>query len=192
MPLTLANRITIFRFFCVPIFTLLLLYYIISYKHGNPLLFFRWGATILFIGTVILDAIDGYIARTRQQITRLGTVLDPLADKALLLSGLIVLASPKPLVFHPLLPVWFVLLVISRDVVLVLGATLIHFSTGNVIVRPRITGKLTTFFQMLIIAWVLIGLSDIVFNYILWIAASCTLVSGIQYIFDGIKQLEKA
>jgi len=153
---------------------------------------FRYCAAFLFIFTVLLDAVDGYIARTRQQITRLGTVMDPLADKALLLSGLILLAAPSVAAFRPDLPVWFVVLVISRDVLLVLGATIIQLTVGNVVVRPRISGKLTTFFQMLIIAWVLLGFTQIGFVYIIWTAALFTLASGVQYIFDGIRQLEKA
>ena len=192
MPLTLANRITFFRIFCVPVFILLIIYYIQSVKHGNPKDLFRWAAAILFLGTVFLDAVDGYIARTRNQITRLGTIIDPLADKALLLSGLLLLSLPQTNSFGVQLPVWFVLLVVSRDVILVLGAILIHFINGTVNVRPRISGKATTFLQMVLIAWILVEIPQNLFFIPLWSAAAFTLISAIQYVMDGIMQFEKS
>ena len=93
MPLTLANKITIFRILCVPVFILLITYYNMSVKESNPQAILRWSATILFFCTMFLDAVDGYIARTRGQITRLGTIIDPLADKALLISSLVILSK---------------------------------------------------------------------------------------------------
>lgn len=192
MPLTLANRITIFRIFCVPIFILLIIYYNTSVKHGIPNNLLRISAAIFFVGTVFLDALDGYIARTRNQITKLGTVIDPLADKALLISGLLLLSYPPQNAFQAHFPVWYLLLVISRDTILVLGAIIIHVLNGNVIVHPRISGKATTFFQMVLIAWILIDLPFNVFQYILWIASVLTMTSVIQYSLDGMRQLEKS
>jgi CDP-diacylglycerol--glycerol-3-phosphate 3-phosphatidyltransferase len=192
MSLSLANRITFFRIFCVPIFILLISYYIQSVKHGNPNDFFRWAAVFLFLGTVFLDAVDGYIARTRNQITRLGTIIDPLADKALLLSALLLLSLPQPNSFSAQLPAWFVILVVSRDAILVLGAILIHFINGTVNVRPRISGKATTFLQMTLIAWVLTELPQNLLFIPLWSAAAFTFFSAIQYVMDGIMQFDKS
>lgn len=192
MPLTLANRITFFRIFCVPVFILLIIYYIQSVKHGYPNDFFRWAAVIIFLGTVFLDGVDGYVARSRNQITRLGTIIDPLADKALLLSGLLLLSLPQSNSFNSQLPIWFVLLVISRDVILVLGSILIHFINGNVNVKPRISGKATTFLQMTLIAWILTKLPQNFLFIPLWSAAAFTLISAIQYVMDGIMQFEKS
>jgi phosphatidylglycerophosphate synthase len=80
MPLSLANKITFLRLFCIPFFVLLLLYYDRTVHHGVINHGLRLSASILFIVTFISDAIDGYIARAKKQITRLGTILDPLVD----------------------------------------------------------------------------------------------------------------
>ena len=191
MSLTLANRITILRILFVPLFILLIIYYNAGIRHHNPAMILRWSATVLFLITVVLDAVDGYIARTRNQITKLGTIIDPLADKALLLSGLLLLANSPVNAFGIKIPQWFLLIVLSRDCFLVIGAVIIHIITGNVTVQPRISGKGATIFQIMIISSALIGLPAEVFKIILWIAASLVILSATQYTFDGIGQLEK-
>lgn len=191
MSLTLANRITLLRLFCVPVFVLLLIYYEKSVAMGQRNEIFRIVASIVFIVTFLSDALDGYIARSRNQVSKLGTILDPMADKALLLSGLILLSYSSVQSYTTHLPVWFVLLVISRDVMLVTGSVLIHALFGSVTVKARLPGKVTTFFQMLIIVWVLIDLPSAPFMGILMAAALFTAISGIQYFFDGIRQFDK-
>jgi len=101
MSLTLANRITLLRLFCVPFFVLLLLYYEKSVAIGQNNEALRIAASIVFIITFLSDALDGYIARSRNQISHLGTILDPMADKALLLSGLVMLSySSVEMLYH--------------------------------------------------------------------------------------------
>jgi CDP-diacylglycerol--glycerol-3-phosphate 3-phosphatidyltransferase len=190
MPLTLANRITLGRMLFIPLFILLILYYNKSVAQGAAEINLRWFATAVFLGIFLLDAVDGYIARSRKEISKLGTLLDPLADKAMLLSALIILGHPS-LAFETNLPMWFVLLVISRDVMLIGGALIIQSIVGHVTVRPRISGKATTFFQMTVIIWVLIGLPGKIFVGLVYTAAALTFLSALQYIFDGIRQLEK-
>ena len=190
MPLTLANRITLGRMLFIPLFILLILYYNKSVAQGAAEINLRWFATAVFLGIFLLDAVDGYIARSRKEISKLGTLLDPLADKAMLLSALIILGHPS-LAFETNLTMWFVLLVISRDVMLIGGALIIQSIVGHVTVRPRISGKATTFFQMAVIIWVLIGLSGKIFFGLVYTAAALTFLSALQYIFDGIRQLEK-
>lgn len=188
MPLSLANKITFLRLFCIPFFVLLLIYYDRTVQHGIINHGLRISASILFIVTFVSDAIDGYIARTRNQITRLGTILDPLVDKTLLLSALILLTYASKQSYEMLLPIWFVWLVICRDIMLVAGALLVYFINGTVKVRPRISGKVTTFFQMTLIIWVLLNLPGQFFPFLLWSAAMVTGFSAIQYFFDGIRQ----
>jgi len=147
---------------------------------------------MMFVISCLTDALDGYLARVRGERTRLGTLLDPLADKFLLLAGLILLTGPWGRVFQPHIPIWYVLLVISRDVLLIVGGIVIHLASGHIEVRPRACGKLATVFQMTLILWVLIGGSTRWFPRLLWLAAACTLISAIQYVIDGIRQLEKA
>lgn len=194
MPLTLANRITILRILAIPFFILLLLYYSSGFARSQGVAALRWCATGIFLGIFLLDAVDGYVARVRREITSLGTILDPLADKAVLLSALILLSLPRSAAaFQPHLPVWFVLVAISRDGILVTGAAIIQSIMGGVTVRPRITGKIATFFQGTVVVWSLIGLpAGSPFFWLVCSAAFFTLVSAVQYIFDGIRQLEKA
>jgi len=190
--LTLANRITIGRLLLIPVFILLTLYYMLSVSNRGPNEWLRWGALMVFLVTCLTDALDGYFARSRNERTRLGTMLDPLADKSLLLSALILLTGPWGRCFDPHLPVWYVLLVFSREVFLIAGAIFIHLVVGRIDVQPRVAGKMATFFQMGLILWVLGRGPSQGFPWVLAAAAACTLVSALQYITDGIHQLEKA
>ena len=190
MALSLANRITFLRLFCIPFFVLLLIYYDKGVRHGSGNDVLRITASLIFIVTFLSDALDGYIARSRNQITRLGTIIDPLADKALLLSGLVLLSYSSITTYQVHLPIWFVWLVICRDVMLVVGAVVIHVIAGTVTVKPRISGKLTTFFQTFLIAWVMLNLPGSAFPEILGAAALFTTISGVQYFFDGIHQFD--
>lgn len=189
--LTLANRITLGRFLLIPVFILLTVYYMRGASANAPNEMLRWSALMVFVVTCLTDALDGYFARSRNERTRLGTLLDPLADKSLLLSGIVMLTGPWGACFNPHLPVWYVLLVISRDVALIAGAVLIHVAVGHTEVQPRVTGKLSTFFQMGLIFWVLAQGPARWFHWLLWPAAAFTLLSALQYVSDGIRQLEK-
>lgn len=191
MPITLATKITIARILGIPVFILVLIYYKMSLVAGDPVDWYRHLALGLFIVIAATDALDGYLARKRDEESRLGAVLDPIADKALLLSAIILLTRPSVEVLWPQFPVSFTLLIISRDVVLVLGSYLIHWMTGHVEVRPRITGKIATFLQMTAIVTALIPLAPI-FYPVVFLAGFFTFVSGLQYIIDGARQLERA
>ncbi len=191
--LTLANRITIGRLLCIPVFVVLTLYYIKSVSDHQPDEWLRWAALMVCVATCLTDALDGYFARSRNEITRLGTLLDPLADKALLISSLVLLSGPwAATCFNPHLPLWYAGLVISRDVFLIMGSILIHMTVGHATVQPRLSGKIATFFQMGLILWVLGQAPAAGFPWVLWIAAGFTLISALQYVSDGIRQLEKA
>ncbi len=190
--MTLANRITIARFLLIPVFVLLTLYYMRDAERGQPNEMLRWAAATLFLLVSLTDALDGFFARSRNERTRLGAMLDPLADKALLLCGLMLLTGPWGRVFQPHLPVWYVLLVVSRDGFLIVGATVIHACCGHVDVRPRLTGKAATVFQMTLILWVLSSGPIRFFPWLLGAAAGATLLSAAQYLLDGIRQMEHA
>jgi len=189
--MTLANRITILRILVVPVFILILLYYTLDLARGQAQETYRIAALILFIAAAATDALDGYLARSRDEITPLGRILDPLADKALLLSALILLTRPSLPALEPHIPIWFTLLVISRDGVLILGAAVIHAVAGRVEVKPRIVGKVATFFQMITVVWVLMQGRTGPFAFWVGAAGFFTFVSGVWYLFDGIRQLEK-
>jgi CDP-diacylglycerol--glycerol-3-phosphate 3-phosphatidyltransferase len=187
--LTLATKVTIARLMGVPVFITLLIYYLIGLSNGENLWLERTLALVVFAAVAATDALDGYLARSRNEVTDLGRMLDPIADKALLLSGLILLTRPSLPALAPHIPVWFTTLVISRDVVLILGSFLVHELAGNVTVQPRISGKLATCFQMATILWVLIGGAERQFTWCVGIAAVLTAISWVQYVVDGARQL---
>lgn len=192
IPITLATKITIARILGIPVFILLVIYYKMSLTAGEPVMGFRYGALGLFALIAGTDALDGFLARTRDEETRLGAILDPLADKALLLSAIILLTRPSLPQLDPQFPVWFTLLIISRDVALLVGSYVIHWVIGYVDVHPRLTGKMATCLQMASIFGALIPVPAPFFLTLIVLAALFTLISGIQYIVDGARQLEQA
>jgi CDP-diacylglycerol--glycerol-3-phosphate 3-phosphatidyltransferase len=187
---TLANKITIVRICAVPVFILLLLYYAKSVSHNDSNEIYRFGALLVFSAAALSDALDGYFARARNEVTRLGRILDPIADKSLLLSAIILLTRLKYPVMAPHFPIWFTLLVISRDVILILGAFIVDAMAGRVEVQPRIVGKIATALQMACVIWVLTGYSSFWFYKVVIAASIFTFLSGVLYLIDGLRQIE--
>ena len=143
--MTTANKITLCRILLIPVFIWLTLDYIRDSQRGEGCDWQRWLACGVFALASISDAVDGYIARRYKQKTELGTYLDPLADKLLLVSALILLSIRfKEKSPFELLPLWFPVLVISRDLIILGGFILIHIITGHSIARPRLVGKAAT------------------------------------------------
>ena len=190
--LTLATKITLTRIMGVPVFVLLLVYYTAGVARGESNEGLRIAALLLFVAVAATDALDGYYARSRNEVTKLGRVLDPLADKSLLLSGLIMLTRPSLAQLEPHIPIWFTAMVISRDVLLVGAYFLIHHFAGSCHVDPRWSGKLATVLQMLIIVWVLLQKPSPYFMWLVIATAIFTGIAFIQYAVDGIRQLSRA
>jgi len=169
--MNLANKISIARIILIPFFISA-----IVYSRMEIALFF-------FILAVISDAADGFIARTRNQKTQLGTMLDPMADKLLLMSAFICLSMVKNIPTGIRLPPYVPIIVISRDAIIVLGSVVVYLITGDLRVRPSPVGKITTFFQMMTIVSVLLFFK---YSYIIWnITTILTVASGIDYIVKG-------
>lgn len=169
--MNLANKITIIRIFCIPFFITLLIYD------------FRFTAFALFCLMGITDGVDGFIARTRQERTELGSFLDPMADKLLLTTSFITLSVIDEI------PVWLTIIVVSRDLILVIGALLTHILTSRLVISPSIMGKATTFFQIVTISVVLLvqllGATPFILNILFFTTGFFTIVSGIHYIYLG-------
>ena len=91
--MTTANKITVVRILMIPVFVTLAIYYGESIQEGNPLEWVRFTAVSVFLLAALSDGLDGYVARRYNQRSSLGMILDPIADKGLLLSGIITLAS---------------------------------------------------------------------------------------------------
>ncbi len=188
--ITLATKVTIMRILGVPVFVLLLIYYKIRIANEMPADGMRIAALLLFIVIAATDALDGYLARVRNEVTRLGAILDPIADKALMLASFILLTQPSLEELTPQFPVWFTLLAISRDAILVLGAVLINSIHAHVHVKPTLIGKTSTAMMMISIVMVLSKFSQNSVNIFMVATGLLVLISGTQYIADGIRQLE--
>lgn len=186
--MTTANKITIVRIFLIPVFVLLAVYYGESIQDGNPEPALRFAAIGVFILAAITDGLDGYIARKYNQRSRLGTILDPIADKGLLLTAIITLAvSDWGIKF----PAWFPVLVIARDATIVAGCLVVHYLHGKVAIRPSWFGKAATATQMVAIAWVMLQIPWFDHMYVVWLAGFFTFISGAGYIVDGFQQLQE-
>jgi CDP-diacylglycerol--glycerol-3-phosphate 3-phosphatidyltransferase len=181
--MTTANKVTILRILMVPFFVVHLLYYI----SGGPE-WHRFLAVMTFGLAALSDGIDGYIARRYNQRSELGAILDPLADKLLLVSG-IVLLSLNADGRLPRIPLWLTATILSRDALLVLGLGVIHYVCGRVTVRPIFVGKVATVGQMACVLWGLFqGNPQWLWGLSLG-TAICTGAAGLYYVFDGVRQL---
>lgn len=181
MSLTFANKVTIFRILSVPVFIATVVYY-------NPQRdFLRFVALGIFSLAVISDVIDGYIARRWREKTKAGAILDPLADKLLLISAFICLYLTKNFPGDISFPLWLVLIVVSRDFFIILGSALIYIIQGDLKILPTKWGKATTFFQVIsVIAFLL----QFQFSFLIWyITVFFTFISGVGYLRKGVKTL---
>lgn len=176
----LANILTLIRLLLVPVF-------IIALWYQKPFIAF-----VIFTVAGITDAIDGYIARKFNQVSQFGKIVDPIADKTLLVSAFIfIFNSQLPIKF----PFWFVVLVISRDLYILAGSLLIYFIKGYLKVNPSVFGKATTFFQITTVIYTLLSNIDISFynevfyDTLLGITLLFMVLSTLTYTYDGFRQL---
>lgn len=188
--MTTATQITIFRIFLIPVFIGLAIYYGESVAAGAADESLRWWAIAVFAIASISDAVDGYIARHFNQRSRLGEILDPLADKALLLSAIITLSFTH---WRQHFPLWFPLIVIFRDLAAMGGVAVVQYVTGGKCdIHTHWTGKWATFCQMAAVLWLML---DITMPPLLWptiLAAVLTIVSGVIYLVDGVRQTQQS
>ncbi len=147
--LSWPNRITIGRLLMVPVFILL-------YLDGADQPVYRYAALGLAAVIGILDAVDGQLARRTGRVSRLGSVLDPLADKSLMIAAFVLLSLPGHLTrdpdLQPLhLPYWASVPIISRELVMVVGAAVVFVVTGRLEGSPSVAGKAATVVQFVTI-----------------------------------------
>lgn len=184
--MTVANQITLARILLIPVFVGFALYYGRSCAAGAPLEAWRWAAAATFLVAAGTDGIDGWVARRFNQRSRLGTILDPIADKGLLLSALITLTfSPWPDKF----PLWFLILVIARDALAIGGALLLGQLAGLRELTPHWTGKVATVAQMVAVGSLMLSAPHSAVTAAVWIAAAFTFASGMVYLSVCMKML---
>lgn len=172
--MNLANKLTILRIILVPIF---LVFIAIKIPYGLYI------ATFIFIVAAITDKLDGYIARSRNQITRFGKIMDPLADKLLVTAALVSLVEFR------MIPAWISMIIIAREFA-VTGLRSVAASEGNVISASNL-GKAKTVTQIIAIIAALINISQkhpfftYVFYISMTIAVIVTIISGIDYFYKN-------
>jgi cardiolipin synthase len=147
MNLTAANQLTLLRIVLIPPFVILLLY-------G-----YRGWALLTFLTAGVTDLFDGLIARKTGQRTTLGAWLDPMADKLLLVTMFVMLTLPD-IGSANRLPLWFTVLVLSRDIAIVLTVAVVNLAVGPRTFRPSIFGKVAT------ATYILTGVVTLYFNYL--------------------------
>lgn len=183
--LTLATQITIGRIILVPIFAACAVAYSLTKDETE---FWRYAALTVFITASASDALDGYLAKHHNQQTQLGAWLDPIADKFLLLSALIVLSLVE---WGPnwRIPIWLTILVITRDVMVLCGCRYLKSRNGHLKIDPTLSGKICTVLQMIAIGWVMLKTVPLSPAIPASLAALATVWSGIDYYRMGYRQL---
>jgi len=192
--MTTANKITVVRILMIPAFVTMAIYYGQSIQRHDPLEWQRFTAIAIFLIAAVSDGLDGYIARRYKQRSALGAILDPIADKGLLLSGIITLSISNWSEVDPdygRFPAWFPVLVITRDAVILVGAIILHYFIGNKMrIKPSWTGKVATVCQMCAVAWVMLQLHFLPLIFVVFVAGIFTLISGVIYVMEGVRQLQ--
>ena len=172
MIINLPNGLTLLRLVLTPVIVLLLL------RED-----FSW-AFVVFLIAGITDGLDGFLARSLREGTEFGRILDPVADKLLLSSSFLTLA------FVGRLPLWLVLIVAGRDLLLILGSGLLLITTGRPGYPPSILGKLTTALQVLtVLSAMAVKAGSASLTFVLWATGAFTILSGLDYLCRGATAL---
>ncbi len=177
--LNLPNLLTLIRILTIPFFLVFLAYH----RYTVALLIFMIGA--------VTDFLDGLAARWMHQETRLGAYLDPVADKLLVFSSYVMLGAIGAI------PLWLVIIVVMRDVLILLGFVVIYYLVEEKFeARPTVLGKCSTLLQLLTLATALTWLyapswiPPLALSSLVAATAVVTMLSGIQYLYRGILWLQ--
>ncbi|HYX28176.1 MAG TPA: CDP-alcohol phosphatidyltransferase family protein [Pyrinomonadaceae bacterium] len=187
--ITLPNILTILRMALIPVF--------VSFLFYQQFLL----ALAIFIVAGISDGLDGLLARRFHQQSPLGRILDPIADKMMLVTSFIVLSMkgvyPTPIPKHLPIPFWVTITVLSRDVFILVGAAAINMVTGFRSFQPSLPGKISTVIQIVSVAIVMLAAqlrvgTGYYLPTIYALVFTFTLFSGIHYVFFVSRQINKS
>jgi cardiolipin synthase len=187
--ITLPNILTIFRMALIPLFVSLLFY-----QRFLPAL-----ATFIVAGAT--DGLDGLLARRFHQQSPLGRILDPIADKMMLVTSFIVLSMkgiyPIPIPKHLPIPFWVTITVLSRDVFILVGAVAINMVSGFRAFQPSLPGKVSTVVQIVTVATVMLAAqvptgTGYYLPTVYVLVFAFTLFSGIHYVFFVSRLINKS
>jgi len=182
-----ATYITLLRILLVPVFAVLAVYYARSFEDGVGNEAYRWWAVVVFVVAAASDGVDGFIARRFSQRSRLGAILDPIADKLLVLTAVITL-SVVQWGEDWSLPIWFSGLVIAREVVMIGGVAVLHILHQDVRIHTHWTGKVSTALLMITLAWVMLKIIPITPLYPTSLTAVFLVLSGFFNVREGFRQ----
>jgi cardiolipin synthase len=177
--MNIPNLLTLLRIVLVPVIVILLI----------QSLYVK--ALLVFIVAALSDVLDGFLARVLHQQTALGAYLDPIADKALLASSFVTLS-----VLHHI-PGWLTVIVISRDVIILLGISILSIMSISVKIRPTFVSKITTALQLATVLMVLSNrclpgsFNEIWQTALFWVTAFFTVISGLNYMMRGQKLINQ-
>ena len=174
---TVPNVVTVLRVFLVPVFIMTVFY-------GRFKL-----ALLIFLLASLSDALDGFLARRLRQVTTVGIILDPIADKSLIDSGYLLFSF-----FEKIIPVWLTVIVVSRDILILFGSWLLSVFGKVEKIRPTFLGKATAFLQFITILIVLVNINchfslKSELHVLFYLTGIFTVISAIQYTYRGIKEL---
>jgi len=200
MGLSWANRMTILRILLVVPFVIGML------KINSPELnqavqnLIRYASFGVFLVMAVSDGLDGYLARTKKQITKLGIFLDPVADKLLITSACLLLSSQRGKVADEfLLPPTVVVLIIGKDLLLVIGFIIVYFLTSQLLVAPVLIGKIANTLQLVMVGAILLApeISHAIPGWIWflrtlwWSSAGTAILATLIYIRNGSRYIEQ-
>jgi len=177
IPINIPNVLSVIRILLTPLFVIFL------FKDFYNL------ALLIFAIAAISDILDGLFARYLNQRTALGSYLDPVADKLLLTSAFIILAVVK------MVPGWLAVIVISRDILIILGVVIFSIENVSLVIKPSVASKCTTVVQISTILFVLLN-PAIPGAYIMrwsfyWLTVGLTIMSGLHYLYIGMNIVQK-
>jgi len=167
--MNIANILTIFRFILIPYFILVFF----SNSQNNIYI-----SIIIFFAAGLTDILDGYIARNFNMITKLGTVLDPLADKLMLITVLTCFTIKN------YIPIFIIIILIIKELSMILAGIILYGQ--NIVIPANIFGKASTF--LFYISILLVAFNKMLGTIFLYIALLSTLVAYVNYFFILMKK----
>jgi|WetSurMetagenome_2_1015567.scaffolds.fasta_scaffold271668_2 cardiolipin synthase (CMP-forming) len=171
--MNIPNILSIFRLFVT-------IFFVLAVNQGRLRL-----ALLLFVLQGVSDLLDGFLARIMNKRTSLGAFLDPIADKAMLVSAYVVLY------LHDIIPLWVTLVVLLKDVVMAIGFLILYKVFGKIRLIPSIYGKTATLLQILTVVYVLWSEGDAYSAYFFYPTAVITIVAMVLYMVRGFSILLK-
>ncbi len=189
--------LTFLRLLLLPVFIWLLLADVpVDQSAGRP---HKYAALAVFAVMAITDKLDGYLARRLNQASKLGALLDPVADKLLVAASLVLLSSPAVAGGLWAIPIPVVVIVYAKDVLLGVGTIVLLVLRGKVSIKPRLAGKLGTAIQLaLVMATILAddlyrihpGVVSPLLKSLWWATAVVACVAAVDYVVQGVRQLQ--